>query len=57
MIVYHLKNKKCDSVNDNAHSKLVISKVMPLSPIRLENSHSSSLTISNTHINTEINLI
>lgn len=46
-----ISSKKCDSVNDNAHSNLIISK--PLPPTNLEKPCSSSLTSSNTHYNTE----
>jgi len=47
----HLLSKKCDSVNNNAHSKLVIIKHVP--PNNLEKPHNSSLTSLNTHVNTK----
>ncbi|XP_008183316.1 lysine-specific demethylase 4C [Acyrthosiphon pisum] len=46
-----LLSKKCDSVNNNAHSKVVIIK--PLPPNNWEKPHNSSLTSLNTQVNTK----
>ncbi|XP_060857752.1 lysine-specific demethylase 4A-like [Metopolophium dirhodum] len=44
----HLLSKKCDSVNDNTHLNVVVTKSLP--PSKLEKSRSSSVTISKTHM-------
>lgn len=46
-----LLSKKCDSVNNNARSKVVVIK--PLPPNNLGKPHNSSLPSSNTHVNTK----
>lgn len=47
-----LLSKQYDSVNHNTHLNLV-NKKKPLSPINLQKPHNSSLTASDTHINTK----
>jgi len=47
----HLLSKKCDSVNNNARSKVLIIKQSPLN--NLEKPHNSSLTSLNSQVNTK----